>query len=709
MASSEILDAGAAGGNGAAQAERLTADPIGEAVAAGHELGRPRGLSLRHAKGEARDLLAHARSDGGYRASLPRALDLVRQHPDDEDLQITAARLLMEDGDARRALTAWTGIHERFPSAVEPFRMCVRTCVRELGAAAAQALLHERIPDPTAVEDEADLMALAFGREELGLLAEAEETFGRVTRLYPTVRSAWRQLVRLQEGRGGRISAQRSMASALAACGGEEFASAHARLTREVQVLENLTPGATPDDSPVSVKALNAILSDVLATRRARQPGVRHHLGSALMVSGTLGSGGAERQLVTTVLTLNRAVAEGRRIADVEIVGPVGVICRSLSAKQNNDFFLETLVAEGVEVTDYSRLEPFGGQFRLSRAKAFRTALDFLPPRMKEGVTQLVEFLRYEAPDIVHIWQDGMVFAAGLAALIAEVPRIVLSVRTLPPTDRVNRWRLELEPIYNALLGSPGVVMTANSTLAARRYEEWLGMARGTVPVIHNGVERLDETPAPGDESKWRAFAQRTADADFTVGAVMRLDNNKRTLEWIAVAERFHRRHPGARFVLVGDGALRQEAQELATRLGVSDRILFTGRSGSVGYWLARMDALMLLSRFEGLPNVLIEAQLAGALVVTTPAGGSAETVIPGKTGFVLASAEKLSVGEAADRLMDIAKLTPETRRAMGAEARAWAERAFSVESMLERTVEVFMAPYDSPMLPLRKAHTPES
>ena len=418
------------------------------------------------------------------------------------------------------------------------------------------------------------------------------------------------------------------------------------------------------------------------------------------MVSGSLGSGGAERQLVTTVLSLNRAVGEGQWIGDYEMVGPVGVICRSLSGKQDNDFFLETLTGAGVGVTDYSRLEPFGGHIRLSRVRPFCSAIDFLPPRMKEGVTQLVDYMRYEAPDVVHIWQDGMVFAAGLAALIADVPRIVLSVRTLPPTDRVNRWRLELEPIYRALLGAPGVVMTANSTLAARRYEEWLGMAKGIVPVIHNGVERLAEDAAPGDEAMWTAFAKRTAGADFTVGGVMRLDHNKRPLEWLSAAEHLHRRHPGARFIMVGDGALRQEAQEYATRLGISDRVLFTGRSGSVGYWLARMDALMLLSRFEGMPNVLIEAQLAGTPVITTPAGGSAETVIAGKTGFVLASAEKPDIDEAADLLMGLIAMDPEERRALGEAARAWAERSFSVETMLERTVDVFMAPYDAPMLP---------
>jgi glycosyltransferase involved in cell wall biosynthesis len=351
-----------------------------------------------------------------------------------------------------------------------------------------------------------------------------------------------------------------------------------------------------------------------------------------------------------------------------------------------------------VGVTQYTHLEPFGGGIRHSAVRDFCSLIEFLPPRMKEGVTQLVDFLRFEAPEVVHIWQDGMVFAAGLAALMAGVPRIVLSVRTLPPSERINRWRRELEPIYHALLSSPGVVMTANSRLAARRYETWLDLPRGAIPVIHNGVDRLSEDPAPGDEAMWAEFQRRTAEADFTLGAVMRLDHNKRPLEWLAVAERAHHRRPGMRFVIVGDGALREEAQDFARRLGVTDRVLFTGRSSSVGYWLARMDGLMLLSRYEGTPNALIEAQLAGLPVVATPAGGTAETVAPGPTGALLASAEAPDIEEAAAKVVDLARMDPEARREGGRLAKGWAERAFSVESMLRATVEVFTSPCGEPL-----------
>src|SRR4029078_8223636 len=101
------------------------------------------------------------------------------------------------------------------------------------------------------------------------------------------------------------------------------------------------------------------------------------------------------------------------------------------------------------------------------------------------------------------------------------------------------------------------------------------------------------------------------------------------------------RKHPKTRFLLVGDGRLLPKAQELAEELGIANRILFTGRSTRLGFWMSKMDVFVLLSRYEGLPNVLIEAQYMGVRVVTTPAGGAAECLIDGVTGHVLGCAEQ--------------------------------------------------------------------
>jgi glycosyltransferase involved in cell wall biosynthesis len=189
-----------------------------------------------------------------------------------------------------------------------------------------------------------------------------------------------------------------------------------------------------------------------------------------------------------------------------------------------------------------------------------------------------------------------------------------------------------------------------------------------------------------GLDAQWEAFLAATPAADHTVGGVFRFDTDKRPLMWIRFAARYARAHPNARFLLVGGGRLLDDAIALAESLGVRDRILFVGRSTEVGYWMKRMDVLVLMSSFEGLPNVLIEAQFLGVPVVSTPAGGAAECFIEGVTGHILGSAEKTDLDEACvkvqallGRAHDPAIFEPATRDFLDAK--------FSVPRMLENFV----------------------
>jgi glycosyltransferase involved in cell wall biosynthesis len=377
----------------------------------------------------------------------------------------------------------------------------------------------------------------------------------------------------------------------------------------------------------------------------------------------------------------------------------VTVACRTLNARLGNDFYQPMLEKAGVPVSSYMATEPFGGRVRGSVSRHYSAAVEFLPPRMREGMVHLADYLREVAPSAVNIWQDGMILAGGLAALVARVPMIILSVRSMPPTHRVNRWKLEMEPVFGALLSAPGVVLTSNSAQAARAYEEWLGLPGGSVPVIPNGVEPLPAKPGANDEALWTKFAQTDDKDHFTLGAVMRIDDNKRPFDWLEIAARVHAAHPNSRFIIVGEGPLADESREYAARLGLRDHVLFTGRSRSVGYWLSKLDALLLTSRFEGTPNVLIEAQMAGVPVVTTPAGGAAETVVQGITGFALDSLETIDVAEAAEALMKIVRQSPDERATMRAAAQDWAKRRYSVERMLQTTIDIFGTDARRPLL----------
>ncbi|MFW2829709.1 glycosyltransferase [Sphingomonas sp. ID0503] len=679
-----------------AQSEAGTGDLLEDALAPGFPDPAIGGLDAASARRQASDLLRAAHGDGSFAASLPRALELAAGFPEEEHVQRIVAHLLEGKGDIRAAQRAWRGVSARFPRSVEAATQAFRLTAKALGREAAEAQYRRRFGDAEAITDPERLLMAALALEVLGRHEEAEAACRRAVALRPDHGETRLRLIRLLEERGLIAEAVK------AASGTEGDAEVHAqreRLRAELDRLQKSFPRLAFTGAPVWRTVLDDLLARTVAARIAHPPRIANgQLGSVVMIGGTLGGGGAERQLVASALALDRAAKEGRMIGDRAFTGPVSVLCRKLDPRRGQDFFMPALTAQGIQVTGYLAAPRYGGKPSLSVVAGERAAIRELPERVREGVEHLTDLLRYLAPDVVHIWQDGMILAAGLAALLAKVPRIVLNVRTLPPSDRADRFKEEQIPIYRALLASPGVTLTANSALAARRYEQWLGLPERTGWVVPNGVNPLPIAPSPDDEERWRLFDERTS-GGFTVGGVMRFDANKRPIDWLAIADRLAARLPDARFILVGDGELRGAAQEFAARRGIADRVLFTGRSAAVGYWLSRMDAFMLTSRFEGTPNVLIEAQLAGLPVITTPAGAAAETIIPGVTGHVLDGGETIDPEEAAARLAAFAAMPVTDRAHISALARERAVQHYSVETMLRHTLEAFAAPLDAPMI----------
>jgi glycosyltransferase involved in cell wall biosynthesis len=98
------------------------------------------------------------------------------------------------------------------------------------------------------------------------------------------------------------------------------------------------------------------------------------------------------------------------------------------------------------------------------------------------------------------------------------------------------------------------------------------------------------------------------------------------------------------------------------------------------------MDIFVLLSRFEGLPNVLIEAQMCGVPVVSTPAGSAEDTFLNGETGFLLPDVENPDIDEIVEGV-ELVSNTMAGRPEICARASDRAMEIFSVSSMIKGTV----------------------
>ena len=92
------------------------------------------------------------------------------------------------------------------------------------------------------------------------------------------------------------------------------------------------------------------------------------------------------------------------------------------------------------------------------------------------------------------------------------------------------------------------------------------------------------------------------------------------------------------KFLIVGDGPLRQELESYAKRLGISEDVTFTGWIKDLAKIYSELDVIALTSLNEGTPVALIEAQAAARPCVATNVGGVADVVAEGQGGFLVPS-----------------------------------------------------------------------
>lgn len=95
-----------------------------------------------------------------------------------------------------------------------------------------------------------------------------------------------------------------------------------------------------------------------------------------------------------------------------------------------------------------------------------------------------------------------------------------------------------------------------------------------------------------------------------------------------------------ARFVLVGDGPLRHRVERQARDRGVDDLVIFPGAVADARRLLDEVDAVVIPSRWEGLPLVLLEAGGLGKCVIASRIAGMSEIVTDGVSGLTFANGD---------------------------------------------------------------------
>lgn len=597
---------------------------------------------------------------------------LLKKYRADRKLAIACGLLIERQRKETEMRQVWDRLQTLFPDDAMALRMLMRWYRRE--GRTEDGLAHIARAYPDCYRDVDQAMNALLGLSELKAWEEIDAVMRPLLKAYPAhrpVRMAYIKALAEQMRFGEAALLSRQVANR------ERMGAASQALLKSVERKADLLE-VCGRDSPAE------LIEDMLTLAGSPRP----FTGAERIVffTGQLGTGGAERQLSRL------ACAYRERAGRVFSRGPEPQVwVRHANPETGADFYRPMLEKAGVPTRVLMEEAEVPIASLDGVPDTLKELLEMLAPDLRRHVGQLITMFLEHRTDVAYLWQDGGIMQSAIAAVIAGVPRIVTSFRGLPPNLRPHLYRDELPVLYHALARLPHVSFTANSQKTATAYEDWLSLAPGTVAVIPNASPPVLPDGDASDHRLWNDIVTASARCSKTVLGVFRFDDNKRPLQWIETAVRYLEERDDTRFVMLGDGQLFTSCARLIRDCGLSNRIFLAGIRSNVGFYIHRADLVMHLARMEGLPNVLIEAQLAGKPVLATPAGGTDEVVVDGQTGILLSDAETLPRDEL-DRELAAILTDPPRRARLGGAAMTHSGERFSTKTVLARTTELFNA-----------------
>ena len=291
------------------------------------------------------------------------------------------------------------------------------------------------------------------------------------------------------------------------------------------------------------------------------------------------------------------------------------------------------------------------------------------------AVRDLARYIRRERPAVLLAPTPNIIFGASLAKRWArtETP-LVASFRSHLSGELAIKKRPNHKPYFRALKRALANVdrLHAVSVSVARDLAENLAISPGAIAITHNPTLRRDVDRLAIEPVDHPWLTARDRPVLVAVGRISPQKDYATLLSGFAVA----RAQRPLRLLILGEvtdalkkpGARTERLARHMDTLGIKDDVAFVGMHANPFAWLSRADLFVHSSRFEGLPNVVIEALACGCRIVATDApGGTAEVLEGGRYGTLVPVGDPQAFGTA---ILETLDQPPQPERQRGARPR---------------------------------------
>jgi len=288
----------------------------------------------------------------------------------------------------------------------------------------------------------------------------------------------------------------------------------------------------------------------------------------------------------------------------------------------------------------------------------------------------IFRLLRKKHADVIQPFLTPATFFTLLPAVIIRTPLKIVTERGSSRKKIGRGYSLYLR--IEDLLARFANLVVPNSA-SGKDYLITRGIKSEHISVVYNGINIQRLIPSPADVIRIRDILGLSENMKV-VGISASLFALKDHDTFLRAAQIISKTMPHVKYLILGDGPLRQNLEQMARELDIESKVIFAGNQTEVSPYLAVFDIACLCSKEpEGCSNSILEAMALEKPVVATNRGGNVELVEDGKTGSLVPVQNPKALANAILALLN----NPEQAIEMGRRGKEKVTREFSLERMV--------------------------
>ncbi len=304
------------------------------------------------------------------------------------------------------------------------------------------------------------------------------------------------------------------------------------------------------------------------------------------------------------------------------------------------------------------------------------------PWKLIPAFLKLLYVIHRIKPDIIHSFLPLITFLGASSGAVMRVPLIVTSRRALG----THQERYPVLRLFDLMANRLSHYVTVNSRAVWKDMVQREKINPSKLVLIYNGLEAsaFEEATKRKNELRKKLDIQHFTRIVLVVANLIHYKGHEDLLE---AANIVANHNPNVLFWLVGeDRGIQHQLERKARDLGIYDKIRFMGQRHDIPELFAISNLLVHPSHEEGFSNVILESMAAGLPVVATNVGGNSESVINGKTGWLVPPRCPEAL---AAKILDLLN-DSEKSKSWGEAGRNRVKNLFSITKMVENHITLY-------------------